>query len=310
MQKGLFYEAIKAPSSEAYFEQMSFCLEGTVDLDALQQSWGDLVARHPALRSVFVQAEGDDEPLQVVLRSQDAGVSVVSLLDQSAEQQRNAVAEFQATDRSLSFDLEYGPLMRVRIFQLGPERLQLVWSHHHILMDGWCVGILYEDLMRSYEARRQGREPQLETPADYRNYLRWLDAIDRKASVEFWQRELAGYERMISLPRHQVAGATDYRCAKSKSRLEGAAWASLQTLAMSQGATTGTLLNALWGILLARYNQTEDLVFGGIVSGRPEAVPEVEQMVGLFINALPVRLRFSTRATLADTLRQFQTQAL
>jgi amino acid adenylation domain-containing protein/non-ribosomal peptide synthase protein (TIGR01720 family) len=310
MQKGLFYEAIKAPSSEAYFEQMSFCLEGAVDLDALQQSWRDLVARHPALRSLFVHAEGDEEPLQVVLHSQEAAVSVVSLLDQGAEQQRETVAEFQRVDRASPFALEYGPLMRVRIFQLGRERLQLVWSHHHILMDGWCVGILYEDLMRCYEARIQGRRPKLEMPADYRNYLRWLETLNRKASAEFWRRELAGYERMISLPRNQATGASDYRCAKSKLHLQGPAWAKLQALATSQGATTGTLLNTLWGILLARYNQTEDLVFGAIVSGRPEAVPEVEKMVGLFINALPVRLRFSTGATLAETLRQFQAQAL
>lgn len=310
MQKGLFYEAIKAPSSEAYFEQMSFCLEGEVDLDALQQSWRDLVARHPALRSVFVQAEGDDEPLQVVLRSQEAAVSVVSLLNQSAAQQRETVAEFQRTDRASPFALEYGPLMRVRIFQLGRERLQLVWSHHHILMDGWCVGILYEDLMRCYEARAQGREPRLEMPADYRNYLRWLETLDRKTSAEYWRHELAGYERMISLPRAQATGASDYRCAKSMLSLEGAAWTQLQKIATAQGATTGTLLNTLWGILLARYNQTEDLVFGVIVSGRPESVPEVEKMVGLLINALPVRLRFSAKATLAESLRQFQAQAL
>jgi hypothetical protein len=200
MQQGLFYEATKAPSSEAYFEQTSFCLEGAVDLDALQQSWRDLVARHPALRSVFLQAEGDEDPLQVVLRSQNAAVSVVSLLGQSAEQQREAVAEFQRADRASPFALEEGPLMRVCIFQLGRERLQLVWSHHHILMDGWCVGILYEDLMRSYEARAQGREPRLEMPADYRNYLHWIETLDRKASAAFWQQELAGYERVISLP--------------------------------------------------------------------------------------------------------------
>lgn len=310
MQKGLYYEAIKAPASEAYFEQMSFCLEGAVDLGALQQSWRDLVARHAALRSVFVQAEGDDEPLQVVLRAQEAAVSVVSLLDRNVEQQREAVAEFQRADRAVPFALEFGPLMRVRMFQLSRERLQVVWSHHHILMDGWCVGILYEDLMRSYEARLRGRGPQLEAPADYRNYLRWLEATDRKAAAEFWRGELAGYDRMVSLPRNQATGIGEYRCAKSKLRLDGSSWGELQALATAEGATTGTLLNTLWGILLARYNQTDDLVFGGIISGRPEAVPEVEKMVGLFINAVPVRLRFPAGATLAATLRQFQAQAL
>jgi amino acid adenylation domain-containing protein/non-ribosomal peptide synthase protein (TIGR01720 family) len=310
MQKGLFYEAIKAPSSEAYFEQMSFCLEGPVDIAALEGSWRELVARHPALRSVFVHAEGSDEPLQVVFRAQEPALSFVSLVGQSPEQQRQMVDEFQRADRAVPFALEFGPLMRVRIFQLGRERLQLVWSHHHILMDGWCVGILYEDLMQSYEARVQQRELRADAPADYRVYLRWLESVDRKASADFWRRELAGYDRMVSLPRNQAAGAADYRCGKAKMQLGGPAWAALQAFATSQGATTATLLNTLWGILLSRYNQAEDIVFGGIVSGRPESVPDVEKMVGLFINALPVRLRFSPGVTLAEALRQFQTQAI
>jgi amino acid adenylation domain-containing protein/non-ribosomal peptide synthase protein (TIGR01720 family) len=310
MQKGLYYEASKAPASEAYFEQMSFCLAGPIDVAALQQSWRDLVARHPALRSVFVTVEGQDEPLQVVRRGQAAEVVVVSLLGQSDQQQREAVVSYQRSDRAAAFALESGPLMRVRIFPLGRERLQVVWSHHHILMDGWCVGILYEDLMRCYEARLQGREPNLEKAADYRSYVQWLQARDRAASAEFWRRELAGYERLTSLPRDQPTGTGEYRCGKSKVRLDGAAWTKLQALATAQGATTGTLLHALWGILLARYNQTEDVVFGGIVSGRPEAVPEIEKMVGLFINALPIRLRLATTATLPDLLRQFQAESL
>jgi amino acid adenylation domain-containing protein/non-ribosomal peptide synthase protein (TIGR01720 family) len=310
MQKGLFYEAIKAPSSEAYFEQMSFCLDGTIDLPAIETSWRDLVARHPALRSVFVHAEGGDDALQVVFRTQDPALSFESLVNQSPEQQQKTVDAFQRADRAVPFELESGPLMRVRIFQLGRDRLQLVWSHHHILMDGWCVGILYEDLMRSYEARAQHRELRWEAPADYRGYLRWLETVDRKAAAAFWRAELAGYDRMISLPRNQAAGAAEYRCGKSKMRLAGPAWAALQNFATQHGATTATLLNTLWGILLSRYNQSEDVVFGGIVSGRPESVPDVEQMVGLFINALPVRLRFSGGMTLREALRQFQAQAI
>lgn len=310
MQRGLYYEAVKAPSSEAYFEQMSFCLEGAVDLAAMDASWRDLVARHPALRSVFVHAEGGDEPLQVIFRTGEPALSVVSLAEQTPAEQHKTVEEFRRADRATPFALEYGPLMRVRIFQLGHDRLQVVWSHHHILMDGWCVGILYEDLMRSYEARAQQRVPKGEAPADYRAYLRWLETVDRTASAEFWRRELAGYDRLVSLPRNQAAGAADYRCGKSKMRLAGPAWARLLDFATAQGSTTATLLNTLWGVLLARYNQTEDVVFGGIVSGRPEAVPEIERMVGLFINALPVRLRFSAGMDLGAALRQFQLQAI
>lgn len=310
MQRGLFYEATKSPDSEAYFEQMTFCLEGPVDRLALEAAWRDLVARHAALRSVFVQAEGSDETLQVVFHEQKTALAYASLIDQTAAEQTAHVAAFQRADRAALFSLEYGPLMRVQMFQLEQERLQLVWSHHHILMDGWCVGILYEDLMRCYAARLKGLEPKLEAAADYRVYLRWLETLDVSASTAFWRQELAGYERRVSLPRQHVVGAGDYDCRKAKMRLDNEAWAQLQKLATEQGATTATLLNTLWGILLSRYNQVDDVVFGGIVSGRSESVPDVENMVGLFINVLPVRLKFSADLTFLDALRQFQAQAI
>lgn len=310
LQRGLYFEATKVPASEAYFEQMAFRLDGPVDRAALEASWRDLVARHRALRSVFVHPEGADEPLQVVFGRAAAAISFVSIEEQSPEQQRKTVGAFLEADRAVPFALEFGPLMRVRIFQLGRESLQLVWSHHHILMDGWCVGILYEDLMRSYEARAKGRSPAWELPADYRGYLRWLDAVDRKASGDFWRRELAGHERMVSLPRVHAQGGPGFRCVKAKQLLAGGAWEKLSALAAREGATTATLLNTLWGILLARCNDTDDVVFGGIVSGRPESLPEVERMVGLFVNAVPVRLRFAEDMTLAAALRCFQAGAI
>jgi amino acid adenylation domain-containing protein/non-ribosomal peptide synthase protein (TIGR01720 family) len=310
MQRGLFYEATKSPNSEAYFQQMTFCLVGPVNRLALEAAWRDLVARHPALRSVFVQAEGSDETLQVIFREQKTPLAYLSLQDQTTAQQSATVASFQRADRAAVFSLEFGPLMRVNMFQLEQERLQVVWSHHHILMDGWCVGILYEDLMRCYEARLQGLEPKLEPAADYRVYLRWLETMDSAASTAFWRQELAGFDRRVSLPRQHGVGAGDYDCRKAKMRLDGAAWTQLQKLATSQGATTATLLNTLWGILLSRYNQVNDVVFGSIVSGRSESVPDVEKMIGLFINVLPVRLKFSAEVTFLDALRQFQAQAI
>lgn len=310
MQRGLYYEALKSPDSEAYFEQVSFRLEGRLDVEAFRRSWQGLAERHPALRSVFVRGEGSDDVLQVVLRAAAVSCALEDISARTSEEQRARIDAFKREDRATAFVLEDGPLVRMRLFQLGGGAAEVVWSHHHILMDGWCVGILYEDLMRLYEAHAERREPKLGPPADYREYLRWLGAVDRGTTAAFWRKELEGYDRMVSLPRTQTGRAGDYRCRKGQFRLEGPDWSALRALASAQGATLATLLQTLWGVLLARYNQTEDLVFGGIVSGRPENVADVERMVGLFINALPVRLRFEQGLTLAYALSRFQQQAI
>ncbi len=308
MQQGLYYEALNAPASDAYFEQMSFRLEGISDLPAFVQSWSELVARHAALRTVFVQTEAGSA--QVVFRTLPARVAVTDISGLPLERQRGEIESFKQSDRRNPFVLDEGPLMRVQIFQLGRGCLQVVWSHHHIVMDGWCVGILYEDLMRLYAARAEHREAGLETPANYREYICWLETLDRGAAARYWREELAGYDTLSALPRSAAAKPGEYRYRKDRVRLEGPAWAALQALAAESGATTATLLQTLWGIVLARYNRTSDVVFGGIVSGRPEDVAGVERMVGLFINALPVRLRFAAGASLSAELRRFQLQAI
>ncbi|HEY1109769.1 MAG TPA: condensation domain-containing protein, partial [Opitutaceae bacterium] len=257
---------------------------------------------------VFVQTDAGSA--QVVFRALTAPVVVTDISSLPAERQRAEIESFKQADRRNPFALDEGPLMRVQIFQLGRGRLQIVWSHHHIVMDGWCVGILYEDLMQLYAARAEHREARLETPASYREYIRWLDTLDRGAAARYWREELAGYDTLSALPRGATAKPGEYRYRKDRVRLEGPAWAALQALAAESGATTATLLQTLWGIVLARYNRTSDVVFGGIVSGRPEDVAGVERMVGLFINALPVRLRFAAGASLRAELRRFQLQAI
>src|SRR5690625_1903465 len=200
--------------------------------------------------------------------------------------------------------------MRIQVFRLDDRNHQIIWSHHHILMDGWCIGIVYEELMQIYQALINNEQPKLESPADYRDYLNWLSGYETEAALDFWKKELEGIESLTGLPRLESAEAEAELHRKTDFRIAGKSWNRLKKIAEDSGATTATLLQTLWGILLAKYSGKKDLIFGGIVSGRPEEVEDVEQMVGLFINAIPVRLRFSEEAKLADLLRKFQEEAL
>lgn len=310
MQKGLHYEALRSPDSDAYFEQASFRLDQVRSTEAFTESWRDVVRRHRALRSIFVHPEGAEEAVQVVLRGAKPEIVVEDLRGIQASQQEEIVRQRRLQDRSIPFGLDEAPPHRLTLLRIGETMVEVILSNHHILMDGWCIGLLYEDLMRCYEARVVGRQLQLEPAADYGTYLRWLRTTDRAAARQYWRDTLTGYDTLATVPADRTPGAGDYRCAKTLWRLEGEDWERLRATAASCGATTATLLQTLWAILLARYNGSNDVVFGTVVSGRPETLPDAERMMGLFVNSVPVRMRFDGVSSVAEALRRFQTEAI
>lgn len=305
MQHGLFYEARKDVISDAYFEQMSFRLEGDLDIEAFSQAWKRLSGRYPALRSVFVDRELE-QPLQLVRRHQELPFEVHDFISLDEDERAARVRIFQEKDRRRQFDLESGPLMRVGVLRLDQRTVQVIWSHHHILMDGWCVGVLYEDLMALYAEEVAGRPPALSRVPDYGTYWRWREGLDVDRSRRFWETYLEDYTELATVPRMEASAGGEHRHAEFFWQLDKVRWERLSALAARYRATPATLLQTLWGVLLARYNNTRDVVFGAIVSGRPESLPDVERMVGLFINAVPLRFRIDAETSFTDALEAVQ----
>ncbi len=308
VQQGVLFHSLYAPRSGDYVLQVGWTVEGGFDAEAFDQAWRAVIARHPILRTAFFW-EGLDEPLQVVRRTTGLPWTRVDWRALGPAAQRERLRAFLEEDRRRGFDLRLAPLMRLVAFDLGGDSVQIVWSYHHLLLDGWSVPLVFREIFTLYAGIRQGRRIELPDVRPYRDYVAWLEANSRAEDEAFWRRALAGFTAPTPLPAERPAAeeaGRSYRLfqgALSQELSEG-----LRELSRRHRLTLNTLFQGAWALLLGRTSGEEDVVFGGVVSGRPPSLLGVEQMVGLFINTLPVRVRLRGDAPLLDGLHEIQAE--
>ncbi|MCP5105212.1 MAG: amino acid adenylation domain-containing protein [bacterium] len=315
MQEGMLFYSVYDPSSPAYFEQASYRLQGVPDIPTVEKSLNELFKRHAILRTAFVY-EGRDRPLQVVLKERKVDFLYEDIRDNgSADEKENHIREFKVKDRKRSFNPAKDVLMRVAVIQTEDSECEFTWSHHHILMDGWCNGIIISEYFEIYNAFMENRPPRLPEVKPYSSYIQWLEQRDKKKSEAYWAQYLEDYEDASPLPRSRrraEGGETGspYRREEVTSVLEKEQTLLLNQLAARRQVTLNTVVQTLWAILLGKYNRRDDVVFGSVVSGRPSEIPGVESILGLFINTVPVRIRYQAGTSFKQLLEQVQREAL
>ncbi|MBD0254686.1 MAG: non-ribosomal peptide synthetase, partial [Cytophagales bacterium] len=291
LQEGLLFHALTNPGSTAYVGQVSYRLEGNLRVPLLEQSFNVLFSRHDMLRTVFSHNKAE-RPLQVVLRERKVDFTFRDLQTAGDPRARlERVEQYKAEDKRRGFDVTRDTLMRLAVFQLEAQVFEVVWSWHHIIMDGWCLGILQAEFVHVYDCLLQGRSPDLPPAPPYRSYIDWLGRQHAGEAQEFWARYLRGYEGVASLPlTYSALHADGYQLGEYALRLDKHRTAGLNALAARRKVTLNTVLQVLWGLALGRYSGRQDVVFGTVVSGRPAELEGVESTVGLFINTIPVRI--------------------
>ncbi|MBV9773995.1 MAG: AMP-binding protein, partial [Gemmatimonadetes bacterium] len=307
MQQGMLFHTLMSPGEGAYVSQFGFQLLGDLDLPAFARAWRSAVERHPALRGGFVW-EGVDRPLQVVRADAELEVTCEDWRGLSGDEQEERRLAFLRADRARGFALERGPLMRLSLFRTADDAHELVWTHHQLTVDGWSLPLVFRDVVGAYNALTGGAEPAFPAARPYRDYVAWLQRQDLGRAERFWRDALAGFaaptpfgvDRTARLP----AGA-DPHGGRVFRIGEGPA-AALQALARRHGLTVNTLVQGAWVLLLSRCSGEDDVVFGTTVSGRPAELEGVEEMVGVFINTLPVRVRVPAGARLLPWLGRIQ----
>ncbi len=294
LQEGFLFHALSEERpTQAYLVQMTFELTGALDLEMFKESWRRLFDRHAILRTAFVH---DDiaKPVQVVIKGRYPEFSMEDLTSAAPAEQARFIDEYREGDRHHSFDVQRGALMRIRVFRRGEGAHTLVWTYHHLLLDGWCLAILRQEFLEIYQALVQGVDPPLARARPYGDYIRWLGGLDTADAKSYWARYLDGFENPAVVP--SLADRTAERLGDSDSQtwdlvLDSKLSEGLSSLAHRLHVTLNVLIQTAWALLLARYNNSSDVVFGSVVSGRPAELDGVERMVGLFINTIPVRLR-------------------
>jgi amino acid adenylation domain-containing protein/non-ribosomal peptide synthase protein (TIGR01720 family) len=299
LQQGLMYEA--AAGAGTYVEHHRTRIEGRLDVGRYRAAWQSLVDRHPIMRTAVTTGE-DGQPLQAVLRSVRLPVTELDWRGLTREEQATRLERFCANDREQGFDVERAPLMRLAILRLGDATWECIWTFHHMLLDGWSVGKLLGELDALYSTPQAA----LPTPRPYRDYIGWLAEQDQAAALSYWKEYLAGLTTSpeLNLPPGDPDGPRQGELTRV---LDADVRTGLQETARRLQVTPSVLIQAAWAVVLGRYSDHEDVAFGTTVSGRSPSLSGVEDMVGLFINSVPVRARLDPEQRVADLARRLHT---
>jgi amino acid adenylation domain-containing protein/non-ribosomal peptide synthase protein (TIGR01720 family) len=311
MQQGILFHTLYSPRSGVYFEQLRCRLEGGLDVPAFRRAWQQVVDRHPILRTGF-DWEELDQPFQVVLGEAELPFTVHDWRQLDATEQRQQLEELCRRDREEGFDLAKPPLMRLIAVRTAEDCYEIVWSHHHLLLDGWSIGNLFAEVFSLYEPQRLGQPAELPPRAPYSHFINWLQQRDAVAEERFWRRYLAGFRAPTPLavrggpsPSPRDGGADELRV-----RLAPELGPALLRRAREQRLTLSILLQAAWALLLSRYSGETDVVFGLTTAGRPAELPGVESMLGVFVNTVPARFLVPAAAPLAAWLQEVRGRQL
>ncbi|MBF0525897.1 MAG: AMP-binding protein, partial [Deltaproteobacteria bacterium] len=310
MQEGILFHSLYDRTSQAYFQQVSYRISGHLDIGLFEAGWNELLRRHDTLRTAFVY-EQTPQPLQVVLKERSVEFTYRDLRPLHPDRQTAFLKDYQEKDRQRPFHMTNDPLIRVAVLQMEDQRFEIIWSFHHILMDGWCSGIVHEELLTIYQALTRRAKPDLPPVTSFSHYIRWIEKTDKEAARTYWQNYLAGYDHLATIPKEAASNsAQGYLPARLRVKFDARLTSQLNELAGRAQVTINTLVQSLWGLLLSRYNGVDDVVFGVIVSGRPPDIPGIDRMIGLFINTIPLRITLTATDTLTDLLRRVSREAI
>lgn len=301
MQK-LFY-SMEASAGQLGFEQWRFDLHGPLDTAALRQSWERVMERHPILRTAFV-SDGLREPMQVVLPARSLEWIEIDLRRLTDAERQQRLLQTIAADRAKNFHLAAGQLLRLILVRTQEDEWQVVWSTHHLLVDGWSWPVIFNELAQFYTGK-----PALPKPLAYRDYIAWTLSRSNGDAENFWREYLQDFipqplrigQRPAALP---VTGRASF--GEEMACLEEDVTQALQNSARENQITLNTVLQGAWALVLGHYQATTNPVFGAAYSGRPPELSGIEGMVGPCVNNLPVRANIAAEMPTSTWLKQLQ----
>jgi len=311
LQQGIVFHSLRDP--DIYCNQLRLTLDGVLDAEALRRAWEQVQQRHGMLRTSF---HWRDMPVmrQRVHARVELSWSVADWRDLDEAARAAALDQLMRAEVARGFELEQAPLQRLQLLRVAEQRHELVWSSHHLLLDGWSVSLLLADIFALYRQALGDASVRLKAAPRFSDYVRWherRDGGERNDDIAFWQRSLQGVTEPTSLAFATQAGdAVTGEAGMHAMELSPVRTQAVQKLAQRARATLGTVLQAAWGLLLARCSASRDVVFGVTVSGRPAELDGVEEMIGMLIATVPARVTVPSATPLSDWLAQLQEQHL
>ncbi len=307
LQEGMLFHSLYNDEAGAYIEQLT-CDLGKVNLDIISKSWDAVIKRHTILRSAFYPGVFS-VPVQCVYRQVELPVEIADFSTLSSEEQQEAIASYEASDRVKGFDFKSVPLMRLGLLRINNDRYRMVWTSHHILFDGWSLPILMEEFLTTYETLLAGQQPKIAEEDRYEDYIRYIERSNKDQEEAYWRNYLKDIEHGTLLPFIGSSAERNKGGGRYKSlslNIDAETTAGIQAYAQKQRLTVNTLMQGVWSKLLHHYTGHKDVVYGIITSGRPNELAHVEQRVGMYINTLPLRAIIDNSKSIGEWLQGLQ----
>ena len=291
MQQGMVLHTMQNPGSGMYLMQSRYELNSAIDITAFQHAWSRVVERHSALRTAYLWTP-DGALLQLVKREVRSPVEYIDWRGLSRDEVAARIDRLLREELEQGFDTADPPLLRIRLIRLGEQQFQMLQSFQHILMDAWCRSILLMDFFAYYNAYCTGVAIERPPLRPYRDFIAWLGKQDTKLARTFWREALAGFDAATPLPmKERSASAAEVSTMVDVSvELSEKSTKRLWEYAQQNHITVNTVVQGAWALLLSRYANQKDVVFGVTVAGRPTELHGMQETVGLFIQTIPLRV--------------------
>jgi amino acid adenylation domain-containing protein len=311
-QQRLWFLGQYEPNSSVYNMPAAFRIAGTLHVAALERSLNEVVRRHESLRTCFSVVDG--QPIQVIAPSLTVTLPVVDLQELPETKREARARQLMVDEARRPFDLAQGPLMQSTLLRLGAQDHVLLLSMHHIVSDGWSMGVLFRELSVLYQAFCAGKpSPLPELPIQYVDFAVWQrqwlqgEVLDRQLS--YWIRQLEGIPAVLNLPTDWPRpAAQSFQGARQSRELSRELTEGLKALSRKEGLTLFMTLLAGFQTILHRYSRQDDIVIGSPIANRNRA--EIEGLIGFFINTLVLRSKFSDNPTFEELLARVREMAL
>jgi amino acid adenylation domain-containing protein len=298
MQEGMFLHSLEAPGEGLYINQLSVDVKG-LDPQRLISAWQTIVNRHVILRTNILWNNDIERPLQLIRKR---AIATVNQLDwRDSKSLTEDIKNYEAEELKYNIDFFNESLARLSLIRLSENSYQLIWTMHHLLIDGWSDSKLIAEWLQTYAGKKLAP-----VAPGFGYYVRWLEQQDPVATESYWRESLSRLDGPTLLA--DVITSTEDRSGFNKIYLH---WSEQQTDSLKRftkqtKVTLNTVVQAAWALLLKQYTGQQQVVFGATVAGRPHDLPRAEDIFGLFINTLPVIVEPKAECLIGDYLRELQ----
>lgn len=303
VQEGMLFHYLKALNGQEYFEQLALDISGDIEFNLFEEAWKHVVETNEMLRTLY-RWDKIDNPIQIVLKVHQPQITVVDV-SIAPDDRDNGIEAIKRNDREKGFDLSEVPF-RVTLCKTGEENYIILLSNHHIILDGWSTGIILKEFFVAYNSLASGKAIVKQVKTPFKAYIKYIQNLDKAQEKEYWETYFKNYD-----PKSYASNDTKEESVASKHyclEIDNVIGQKMKQFTKDNRVTLSELFYSAWGILMSRYNDCEDIVFGTTVSGRNVQIKGIEELAGLFINTVPLRIKLNDSISAKELVKSINSQ--